>query len=143
QLGDSGPGLGRCRGPDGRALPPARRNRRRLDRGGISMSDLVITGARILGEAAADVPVRDGEIAQVSEQPGAIEIPVDAEVIDADGLALLPGFVDLHTHLREPGREDTETVASGSAAAAAGGFTAVLAMANTNPVTDTGEAAVH
>lgn len=107
------------------------------------MSDLVITGARILGEAAADVLVRDGEIAQVSEQPGAIEIPVDAEVIDADGLALLPGFVDLHTHLREPGREDTETVASGSAAAAAGGFTAVLAMANTNPVTDTGEAAVH
>src|SRR5690606_14166308 len=100
-------------------------------------------GARILGEAAADVLVRDGEIAQVSEQPGAIEIPVDAEVIDADGLALLPGFVDLHTHLREPGREDTETVASGSAAAAAGGFTAVLAMANTNPVTDTGEAAVH
>ena len=57
------------------------------------------------------------------------------------GCTLLPGFVDLHTHLREPGREDAETIASGSRAAAVGGFTAVLAMANTNPVTDTAEAA--
>jgi dihydroorotase len=65
----------------------------------------------------------------------------DAAVIDADGLVALPGLVDIHTHLREPGREDAETVSSGSAAAAAGGFTAVLAMANTNPVTDTAEAA--
>ena len=63
------------------------------------------------------------------------------EVIDADGLVALPGLVDLHVHLREPGREDAETIATGSAAAAAGGFTAVFAMANTNPVTDTGEAA--
>ena len=61
--------------------------------------------------------------------------------MDADGLTLLPGFVDLHTHLREPGREDAETIASGSRAAAVGGYTAVLAMANTNPVTDTAEAA--
>lgn len=53
----------------------------------------------------------------------------------------LPGLVDLHTHLREPGREDAETIVTGSAAAAAGGFTAVLAMANTDPVTDTAEAA--
>src|SRR5690606_13631713 len=65
----------------------------------------------------------------------------DAEVIDADGLVLLPGLVDLHTHLREPGREDAETVRTGSAAAAVGGYTAVLAMANTTPVTDTAEAA--
>ena len=60
-----------------------------------------------------------------------------AESVDAYGLVLLPGFVDLHTHLREPGREDAETVESGTAAAAVGGFTAVHAMANTDPVADT------
>ena len=65
----------------------------------------------------------------------------DAEVIDADGLVALPGLVDLHTHLREPGREDAETIATGAAAAAVGGYTAILAMANTTPVTDTAEAA--
>ncbi len=62
-------------------------------------------------------------------------------MVDADGLVVLPGLVDLHTHLREPGREDAETVLTGSRAAALGGFTAVLAMANTSPVTDTAEAA--
>ncbi|KAB7744601.1 dihydroorotase [Nostocoides sp. F2B08] len=106
------------------------------------MSDLLIAGARILGATSADILVRDGVVAQVSTT-GPIDRPGSTEVIDADGLAVLPGFVDLHTHLREPGREDTETVATGSAAAAAGGFTAVLAMANTDPVTDTAEAAVH
>ncbi len=59
------------------------------------------------------------------------------EIIEGDGAILLPGLVDLHTHLREPGREDAETVASGTRAAAAGGFTAVHAMANTDPVADT------
>ena len=63
----------------------------------------------------------------------------DAEVIEADGLVLLPGLVDLHTHLREPGREDAETIETGSAAAALGGFTAVHAMANTTPVADNAE----
>ena len=63
--------------------------------------------------------------------------------LDADGLVALPGLVDLHTHFREPGREDAETVLSGTLAAARGGFTAVLAMANTTPVTDTAEAAAH
>ena len=101
------------------------------------MTALLITGARPLGGEPADVLIRDGVIAEI----GAIDAPADVERVDADGLTLLPGFVDLHTHLREPGREDAETIASGSAAAAAGGFTAVLAMANTNPVTDTGEAA--
>ncbi|MDQ3709328.1 MAG: dihydroorotase [Actinomycetota bacterium] len=61
---------------------------------------------------------------------------VDGTRIDADGLVLAPGLVDLHVHLREPGREDAETVASGTAAAAAGGFTAVCPMANTDPVCD-------
>ena len=72
---------------------------------------------------------------------GAVRSASGADVLDADGLVALPGLVDLHTHLREPGREDAETIATGSAAAAVGGFTAVLAMANTSPVTDTAEAA--
>jgi dihydroorotase len=84
-----------------------------------------------------DVLLTDGAIAQV----GSVDAPRDAERVDADGLVLLPGFVDLHTHLREPGREDAETIGSGSRAAAVGGYTAVLAMANTTPVTDTAEAA--
>ncbi|MFV0462321.1 MAG: dihydroorotase [Nostocoides sp.] len=111
------------------------------------MSSIIITGARVLGGRAADVSIRDGVITGVGR---AADLPATgsaqgqdspAEIIDADGLILLPGLVDLHTHLREPGREDAETVASGSAAAAAGGFTAVFAMANTSPVTDTAEAA--
>lgn len=102
------------------------------------MSDLLITGARLLGGEANDVLVREGTITEVGR---GLDVPAGTETLDADGLALLPGLVDLHTHLREPGREDAETIASGAAAAAAGGFTAVLAMANTNPVTDTAEAA--
>jgi dihydroorotase len=98
---------------------------------------LLIKGASLLGEKTADVYVADGTIQEVGSLAGR---EADA-TIDADGLVLLPGLVDLHTHLREPGREDAETVLSGSRAAAVGGFTAVLAMANTNPVTDTAEAA--
>ncbi len=98
---------------------------------------LLIRGARILGGAAADILVADGRIVKV----GSPSAQGRCEAVDADGLVALPGLVDLHVHLREPGREDAETVATGSAAAAAGGFTAILAMANTNPVTDTGEAA--
>ncbi|GAB3864883.1 dihydroorotase [Nocardioides maradonensis] len=97
---------------------------------------LLIKGARVLGGEPADVYVEDGVITEIGAIHGST-----GETIDADGLVLLPGFVDLHTHLREPGREDAETVQSGSEAAAVGGFTAVLAMANTNPVTDTAEAA--
>ncbi|WP_353953592.1 dihydroorotase [Knoellia sp. S7-12] len=102
------------------------------------MTNLHITGATLLGGEANDVLVLEGQIAAIG---GGLDVPQGVESIDADGLALLPGFVDLHTHLREPGREDAETIATGAAAAAFGGFTAVLAMANTNPVTDTAEAA--
>lgn len=101
------------------------------------MATLLITGADLLGQGAQDVLVEDGVITQV----GSIRSAKGADVLDADGLVALSGLVDLHTHLREPGREDAETIASGSAAAAVGGFTAVLAMANTSPVTDTAEAA--
>ena len=98
---------------------------------------LLIRGARVLGETTADLLVVDGTIAEVGTGLDA----TGAAVVDADGLVALPGLVDLHTHLREPGREDAETVLTGSRAAAVGGFTAVLAMANTSPVTDTAEAA--
>ncbi|SEF48374.1 dihydroorotase [Thermomonospora echinospora] len=93
----------------------------------------VIKGARILGGEPADLLLRDGEIAETGRGLAA----AGAEVIDADGLVALPGLVDLHTHLREPGREDAETVESGTRAAARGGYTAVHAMANTHPVADT------
>ena len=94
---------------------------------------LVIKGAALLGAEPADVRVEDDTIADIGTG-----LSGDRE-IDGDGLVLLPGFVDLHAHLREPGREDAETVASGSAAAARGGFTAVHAMANTDPVADCAE----
>jgi dihydroorotase len=100
---------------------------------------IVITGARVVDPAggrdeSADVLVEDGQIAVV----GSVTAPTNgATVVDADGLILAPGLVDIHTHLREPGREDAETIETGSRAAAVGGFTAVAAMANTDPVADT------
>lgn len=97
---------------------------------------ILIKGATLPDGTTSDLLVRDGVIAELGKVGGKAE-----RTIDAAGLQLLPGLVDLHTHLREPGREDAETVLTGSRAAAAGGFTAVLAMANTNPVTDTAEAA--
>ena len=105
-------------------------------------AELLISGAQIAGAdgGRTDVLVRDGAIAGIGT---GLDVGAGATRIDADGLLLLPGLVDLHTHLREPGREDAETVDSGTSAAARGGYTAVLAMANTNPVTDTAEAAVH
>jgi dihydroorotase len=96
-------------------------------------SAYLVRGARPLGGDATDLLLRDGRIAAMG--PGLDA--AGATVVDADGLVALPGLVDLHTHLREPGREDAETVASGTAAAALGGFTAVHAMANTDPVADT------
>ncbi|NUR60517.1 MAG: dihydroorotase [Catenulispora sp.] len=93
----------------------------------------LIKNASILGGAPADLLLRDGNIAEV----GSVVSAGDPVVIDATGLIALPGLVDLHTHLREPGREDAETVDTGTRAAALGGFTAVHAMANTDPVADT------
>jgi dihydroorotase len=100
---------------------------------------LLIKGSDLLGAGRQDLLVSGGLITEIGRlDPTAHSFD---QVIDADGLVALPGLVDLHTHLREPGREDAETIASGSAAAAMGGFTAILAMANTTPVTDTAEAA--
>ena len=101
------------------------------------MRDLLIRCADLLGRGPSDLLIRDGRFLDPGDANGAVD------QFDADGLVALPGLVDLHTHLREPGREDAETVDSGTMAAARGGFTAVLAMANTDPVTDTAEAAVH
>jgi dihydroorotase len=90
----------------------------------------LIKGARVLDGDPTDFLVRDGVVSFGETDAG-------AEVVDATGLVALPGLVDLHTHLREPGREDAETVLTGTQAAAMGGFTAVHAMANTDPVADT------
>ncbi|WP_432505301.1 dihydroorotase [Kineococcus arenarius] len=98
------------------------------------MSTTLVTGARPLGGEPTDLLLRDGTIAEVGT---GLTAPEGADVVDATGLIALPGLVDLHTHLREPGREDAETVASGTRAAARGGYTAVFAMANTFPVADT------
>lgn len=95
---------------------------------------VLIRGVRPYGEGErVDVLVDDGQIAQIGPD---LAIPDTADVIDATGHVLLPGFVDLHTHLREPGREYAEDIETGSAAAALGGYTAAFAMANTNPVAD-------
>ena len=94
----------------------------------------LIRGVRLYGEGdPTDVLTADGQITGIG--PG-LAAPKGAEVIEAAGQVLLPGLVDLHTHLREPGREYAEDIETGSAAAALGGFTAVFAMANTDPVAD-------
>jgi dihydroorotase len=100
----------------------------------------LITGARLLDpragiDQAGDVLIRDGEIAEIGAA-GTLEAPDGVEVVDADGLHALPAFVDPHVHLRTPGREDEEDVDSGTRAAAAGGYCAILAMPNTDPVVD-------
>lgn len=97
---------------------------------------VLLKGVLIYGEGEPqDVLLSDGVIAKIGADLSD-EAPAEAEVLDLAGQVLLPGLVDMHVHLREPGREDTETIASGSAAAAKGGFTAVFTMANTSPVMD-------
>ena len=99
---------------------------------------ILLRGGRVLDpsrnlDEMADVLIVDGRIESSGERIGN---PDSAEIIDCDGLVVSPGFIDVHCHLREPGREDVETIATGARAAAAGGFTAVCAMPNTDPVTD-------
>src|SRR5918994_4778297 len=103
-------------------------------------ADLLIRGAHVLDpragiDAPHDVLVRDGVIAELGA-PGALAAPEGAEAIDGEGRHLLPGFVDPHVHLRVPGQEHKEDLDSGTRAAAAGGFVAVVAMPNTDPVVD-------
>ncbi|MGG5171348.1 dihydroorotase [Pseudarthrobacter sp. J1738] len=97
----------------------------------------LIKGASILGERTADLLISGGVIAAIGDDASNHADAQNATVIDAAGLVALPGMVDVHTHLREPGREDAETVETGTQAAALGGYTAVHAMANSNPVADT------
>jgi len=115
------------------------------DLGSIDHPPVLIRSVRAYGEGdAVDVLVADGQIHAIGAdlaRDGRSEKGWD--VIDAHGQILLPGFVDLHTHLREPGREYAEDIESGSAAAALGGYTAVFAMANTDPVADSAVVTDH
>lgn len=96
------------------------------------MSSLLIKNARYLGDSV-DLLVVDGKVQSLS---ASINAPADAEIVDAAGKILFPSFIDVHTHLREPGYEWKETVATGLSSAAHGGFGAILCMANTDPVND-------
>jgi dihydroorotase len=101
---------------------------------------ILIAGGRVIDpanrrDAVLNLLIEDGRIAEVAT-PGAHPAPAAERVLDARGKVVCPGFVDLHVHLREPGREDMETIATGTRAAARGGFTSVCCMANTNPVND-------
>ena len=97
--------------------------------------DILITGASLLGGEPTDIALSGGTIVAIgADARNAVR---DPRVIDAEGLIALPGLVDIHTHLRQPGGEDAETVFTGTRAAAVGGYTAVHAMANTTPTQDT------
>ena len=99
---------------------------------------LLIRNGRVVDPAGGVDHVQDVLIAEgrISRLGRALKAPAGTEVIDATGKVVCPGFVDMHVHLREPGFEYKETIASGTRAAAAGGFTAVACMANTFPVND-------
>ncbi len=107
------------------------------------MTALVIRGGRLIDPAAGidglkDLLLKDGRVAEIAA-PGKLKSANGAEVLDATGMIVAPGLIDMHVHLREPGQSYKETIATGTAAAAAGGFTSVAAMPNTRPVNDSSE----
>src|SRR3989304_1075807 len=103
---------------------------------------LLIANGRLVDPAnklndLLDIVIMDGKIAKVGVKLSTTGVvSKDVQVIDASGKLVVPGFIDLHTHLREPGYEYKETIKTGTAAASAGGFTTICAMPNTNPVND-------
>src|SRR5690348_18492219 len=111
------------------------------------MTTLLIRNGHLIDPAAGvdapkDILLKDGRVAEIAG-PGKIKVNgntgPDVQILDATGLTVAPGLIDIHVHLREPGQAHKETIATGTAAAAAGGFTAVAAMPNTSPVNDTPE----
>ena len=107
------------------------------------MTALVIRGGHMIDPAAGvdgpkDLLLKDGRVVEIAA-PGKLKLANGSEAIDATGLTVAPGLVDIHVHLREPGQGYKETISTGTAAAAAGGFTAVAAMPNTSPVNDSPE----
>jgi dihydroorotase len=111
-----------------------------LFRAPAAAAELLIRGARVLDprgglDAPHDVLVRDGTIAEIGA-PGSLQAPADAETVEGEGLHLVPAFFDPHVHLRTPGHGHRETLASGTAAAAAGGYCGIVAMPNTAPTLD-------
>jgi dihydroorotase len=109
-----------------------------LDRAPVRDATVLVRGAHLLDprtglDGPADLLVRDGKVAEIGD---ALEAPAGAEVVEAGGLHAFPAFVDPHVHLRTPGREDEEDIDSGTRAAAAGGYGAILAQPNTQPVVD-------
>ncbi|HET9209120.1 MAG TPA: dihydroorotase [Thermoanaerobaculia bacterium] len=109
------------------------------------MPKLLIHGGRVIDpsqdlDEALDLLIEDGHVSRLD---GSIRKPKDAETFDASGLVVAPGLIDIHVHLREPGQEYKETVRTGTLAAAAGGFTAVACMANTDPVNDSRSVTEH
>src|SRR5574343_247119 len=104
------------------------------------MSSLLITGGRVIDpsnslDSTADVLLRDGRVAAIGSDAGQQASP-ETERFDARGQVVCPGLIDLHVHLREPGQSAKETIATGTAAAARGGFTSVVCMPNTSPSID-------
>src|SRR5438105_10673686 len=103
------------------------------------MNSLLLTGGRVIDPAnrldsVVDVLITDGKISAVG--PGAANVPAECERMEVNGLVVCPGLIDLHVHLREPGQGAKETIATGTAAAARGGFTTLVCMPNTSPAID-------